>query len=407
MNDSNLPQVLRWLGVVAILGAGVSFMLEGWSTLNSVEKYSAFLGFSLVLSLCGWAARKYFNDETGAKTFFGTAAAAATVNFVQLGAFMYSSVIGEAVNLPEIFQLQAPEEKTLIGLITVTLAVSVPMIWTGFRAMVPKPSSEMLAGLFFLLNTMFLIPSREPAHMAWVILIAFALMAYVFRKLPILEGWPAALATVPFFVLVGRSLFHPADSVLYASLSFVSSILIFWIGGVASKNREASAFVQGISIVPMFFGWAYTADAYRALGARDTVLLVSTTLTVMSFMSAGGGGFYRGFASILGVLAFAPAFFYSGFNVQAIVLSLAVSIIAIVLGYAKKEKIPFFTGLVAFAWFMVHHLWHAVRLQHLNLWFILGLIGVIILTGATVLEKKYKNLVQPWSDLKREFLGWN
>lgn len=89
-----------------------------------------------------------------------------------------------------------------------------------------------------------------------------------------------------------------------------------------------------------------------------------------------------------GVAAFVQPFVW-GFETHTIVLSLLVPAGFAVLGLVRRERFLFFTGVSAGSLLLLQHLWSAVRLHHLNLWFILGVIGVIIIIVATIIEKKH------------------
>ncbi|HEX4924101.1 MAG TPA: hypothetical protein VFV50_08445 [Bdellovibrionales bacterium] len=384
---SALPRILRWVGAVALLASGVSFMLEGWTHLNSVEKYSAFFGFSLAVAGIGWSCRRFLGDETGAKMLLGIAGAAATVNFVQLGAFFYASISGAPVALPEFLQLQAPEWKSLILLTVVTIAGSVPILWSAFRALEPAARADTLAATSLLLNSAFLLPTRESDHMAALVLGGALLTSHAFKRVSGTGLMTKLLALVPIAVLAGRSLFYPVDHLFYACISFIAFALMFTLPRRLETDRSLKALFETSSCVPLIAGWINVNLAYTWIGGLETFLLISASLLALSFFVTYEGHLYRSAASVLGALAFVPEF-VSGFELRTIVLSLLVPAGFAVLGYARRERCPFVAGVSAGSLLLLHHLWNAVRLHELNLWFILGVIGVIIVIVATIIEKK-------------------
>ena len=128
-----LTTILRRLGSVCLVLSGVVFMLQGWKTMTSEEKYLAFLGFTAFLSTAGVVCATWFADTKTARTFLALGAATLPVHFSQLGARLYPAFSGEAYAQTSSYAGTTPY--AMLGLLIAGIVITIPVAYLGIAAL--------------------------------------------------------------------------------------------------------------------------------------------------------------------------------------------------------------------------------------------------------------------------------
>lgn len=245
MNDElAIGRLFRWAGVLALLAAGVAFLVEGWTDPHLLPRQLAWAGITLALVISGVLSARRFRDPLGARLCMGLAAATIPLHFGQLGSAL--------------FELRAhgvatPSSVVLSAGVVLLLA---PVLALGGAALVRRWTLPFTSCLFVLCCPL-LLTTRGGDDCAWL---AFAelgvlavLEAFVLARRTDLDGLEGAavraLLCVPLFILLGRNVLHDVTRLwLAAVLATPGALLLLgakWLDET-SGSRSAAEFAGGL-----------------------------------------------------------------------------------------------------------------------------------------------------------------
>ena len=92
--------LLRRLGALTFLGAGVLFLLEGVAESGAIQRELWWAGITVSLSLLGIVAARLGRDPAGARALLGLAAATIPAHFAQVGAQILDYDVDRIGTLP-------------------------------------------------------------------------------------------------------------------------------------------------------------------------------------------------------------------------------------------------------------------------------------------------------------------
>lgn len=254
---SRLPSLLRLLGSVALLIAMYSFLARGWENGNDVVRYLIMLGHTGALAALGLASGRWLKEGKGARLFLSIALISVPVNFGILGAFVYS-LTGNTTWLPQYLTWSISSVPTLIGLTAIAIAIITPMTLFSFRVLTRSMSTQ-LAGLYLLSNFALLIPMREPAAIALMVLLLASGVMILSKHIAkdqisasTKDGLLAlTLQYLPLGVLLIRNLWlYHLDLYLLTLLVFAVYLLIRQLSFLYRDKSHPRSLLNALAILP-------------------------------------------------------------------------------------------------------------------------------------------------------------
>jgi hypothetical protein len=212
-NQLAIGRFFRWAGVLALISAGVAFLVEGWTDPHLLPRQLAWAGITLALVVSGVLSARRFRDPLGARVCLGLAAATIPLHFAQLGSSLF-----------ELHQdgLATPSSVLLSGGIVLLL---VPVLALGGAALVRRWAVPVTL-LLFALGCPLLLTTRAGDTIAWFGLAELSVLAslelLVLSRRTDLEGLEGAavraLLCLPLFILLGRNALHEVTRLWLAAL---------------------------------------------------------------------------------------------------------------------------------------------------------------------------------------------
>ncbi len=412
---AKISNYLRWAGSLLIVLSAISFMLQGHADMLPSYRYWVALGFTLILCTGGLVCAYAFNETKGARIFFGLGTAFLTVQTSQVGAMVYAYFQGKQALQPKYEWLQFMDvSPVIVGLdLALTSVLLVVVGYAGF-AILARKHLKMLLGAFIIANLFLMLPIREAHSIAATIGALFLFLRYIEqtlhqdRSMQLLEGLSARLIiSLPLFIMIGRSLLHPASFLL----AVVGSAMIatYLLSDIKRYTQSAVILYAGqvIGTLAALFVWLVVVDEFFT-DTQDLSLLMlplAVILFGLSFIASYHAKLYRFISSLLAVilvygamtegLVFAPVF--------ALLTGMALT----VAGLKTREKVPFFTGHICFAGGFLFYCRYAVDLYSVAPWLSAIALGLLVILLSSYLESREKKIVQKFRFYFHELKTWN
>jgi len=405
-----LTRALRLAGAVMVVASASTFMLQHWdSSGNDLWRYAMLVGQSLLLALAAYFVGLTVREGKSARTFLALVLATMPVSFAVLGGLVYSQFHLEPLStLPQYASWVAPTRWSAIVAVLGTLAVLVPPAVIAFVALARK-QAKALTLTFFASNLLLLIPVREPAAITGVL--ALSTLGLVWLELGRL-GLPAQLDTtearlariMPFvapFLMAGR-VFH-----LYRPTPlFVGGLLLIAAGALwLATSRREFAGLRSLGSWPCalmaVLGWTlcwldFSGHLHSAFASLVTLglpsallLLAASTRAVTSRKALAGLGL--GLALVTAVLG--PV---AELGTLSVLTCLGIGIAAAVWGAALRNVVQTVTGAIVAVIGLGAQVMLAVRAEDLLRWGSLTAVGVLLILGASYVERNKARLARWW-----------
>jgi hypothetical protein len=420
-NLPKLPRIMRIMGAIVLIASAATFLLQNWGGLDHVTRYFSFLGFTLVLGLCGFACGIRLKEDKGARTFLAIAAAIIPVHFCQLGALIYSVFAPlSRVKVPEYLLWRAPDMMSAMSTTAVGIVCLSVVALISFSALCRSQAFKLTLG-YLGLNALLLIPTREPGLVGLITAAAIVALGVMdsshFRKQSVCQTFEGKLARLmyltPIALLIGRSLqLYPTTALFFGCLCLgLAAIGFFCLPQYASK--EHSETIQTLSLVPAGLGWALVF--HELLGSLQlpeqyyvplAIYPFAAMLFGISFRARRAGHGYRTSAVILALVAAILELMLFGGIAPSFALVL-VSLGAVVYGYSTQNQATFLSGAIAFLFGIAYHLRYAIELCSYSPWVSLGLTGVVVVISASYLERNYHSVAGRLVDFGKRVHSWN
>lgn len=422
---SKLPQLLRWIGGISLLGSAITFLLGGWMDAEPLIRYYSFFALTSALSIAGVFCGLRLKEDKGARTFLSLGTAFIPVLFCQLGALVYAQTVGYTSQFSEyleIFQFSPIGIPLLAGTIAIALVLLTFYAFAGFSAMA-RPAAKRLTAVYLAANSILLLPFRGDsivAGLGFALLVGLVYMdRKYFSKITSLRTWDGramrALLYTPFGLLLLRSALLYSVSGVILSLLFAAIAALFFFGlPAAAKKISHKRFYQHISIAPLFLAWIYVAEPLINL-VGNTGINNFATLIVLPFAgivallsrhTSDSGRSFRLLAGGTAVVAVILQMALGGGLVPAMI-ALGVSILLIILSYNIREKGLLFIGIAGTAISLIYHFRYAVEFYQSNLWLSLAGTGVAVILTASYIERNWQKLLGQGKDLRTQLSDWN
>ena len=408
---SNFPKLMRILGAVALVAAGVAFLFEGWHNLTNLGKFGAFSAFLLSLGAAGAFCSRVLQEQKGARSFLGLAAAGVTVQAAQIGAVSYAMVNPGAKDFTAFMLYTAAGTTTLAVMVAVFLLLLMPVAGLGF-AVLARSQARFAAGLFLCLNAFLLVPTRVDLHalalgFAGLLALAFA-ERKVFRHDPSMattEGWVLrAILAGPVATMFGRELFYPVGPLAAGLACLGAGVGFFLLARHTGVRRAIALPAQAMSFGFVGLGWLLLAKE-AGLSPMLFWLPLSWSAIGLSFFSAGDGRNYRSLGAV-GTLVGCVAGLH-GEGVWLVSANLAVNgLVLVAIAFAVKEMSLLRAGLVSFAAGLAFALWTAAGAVEWNSWVVLAATGATALLGSSYVERNRERLVGAYGSFRESTKYW-
>lgn len=408
---SKLASVLRTFGALILLGSALTFLIQRWDAASHLLRYFYFLGFTAVLALGGCFCGVRLKESKGARTFLGLVTLITTIHFCQLGSFVFS-VLGDPEfqrsSVPAFLDWRAPRSIDALLAVGVGLTVLAPMVYTGFSALL-RPLAAPLTLLYLLENAALLVPTRESPFIAVVAVVLAVVVALVDRRVIKRESAAATqeglfvrvVLAMPIFMLIARNVaLYPVaiDSLLVSSALTCFSIFSFVVVPSYLGNSGARAFFQVVTFPFAALAWLFFcygvlgALPASALGVAMYALPMAAIFVLMSVCCEPGAAvLYRSaVVSIALGSGIAGLSFYGGIfaTLECVVLGLVTA----AYGFDVKSRGLFVLGSGTLAVSLLYHIDYAMELYSMSPWLTLGVVGVLVVVGASVLERYHHRI---------------
>lgn len=414
-STSQIIRFLRWAGSLLIILSAIGFMVQSHADL--LPDYRYWVGLAIVLALCtgGVMCNYLLKELTGARLFFALGAAFLPVQVSQVSAMLYNYFQGAQALHPEYSWLQfANVNQVLIALdLSITVLLLIVVSYTSF-AMLAKRQLKLLMQTVLIGNLILLLPIRDGYELPIIIALLYIALNFIERKfqsdntMKMAEGLTArALISLPFLLLVGRSLLYPFSFWIAITIAAI----IASIGIVDVKRYTQSALVismgQAIGTVSALSIWFMAAAHFEAASHNYYSLFIpfALLLIVLSTQVLYCSKAYRCVGSVLATWLVYIALLDE--EIYAPLLALSTGIALVVIGGLKyREKITFFCGQLSFLGGILFYCGYVVdAYSHAPWLFSIGL-GVIVLILASILEKKHQILVKAVGSYLNELKDW-
>lgn len=399
-SPSRLAGLLRWLGTGALALAAVVFLLQGLEDLDTMIRTYAYLLLIGALTACGIGTRTLFEDARSTRLLLGLAVALVPIQFAQLGGMLHSLASGEASGLGELFGFHALSAGT-VGVVAGATVLLTPLAaFTGFAVLV-RPAARLLTFVFVLQNLLLLLPWRDSLG-------GFAVLACLGAVAPLLDhalqGMQRRFATpegravramllVPLAIATVRLGFHiEAVTGLCALLAFWSAALIY-IGRhhVESPSARELLYLPGALLAQLaWLGWVLLAlMPDRFIGAVALVPAAAIFLAVARLSTFAT--VYRLFATTC-LAAAALTLVLPGETAGAL-LGLGLGLATLLYGYWRRDRSLVMAGPVITLMALAVLVLEAVVHVEVNSWVTLSAAGVLLVVGASAVERFGTTLV--------------
>ncbi|MDP0499006.1 MAG: hypothetical protein Q7P63_02800 [Verrucomicrobiota bacterium JB022] len=384
----SLPRLLRWLGGLLLASAAGKFIFTDLMERGPFGQYAVFLGFTLLIGVCGWLVTRRWQDAAAGRALLGLAAGFVPAHFGQLSALLYEARF-------EGLMLGAPAW-SLLGLALPVLAL---VSWLGMSALC-RSHARLLAVSFFAGQLLLLPTWRDPQ---WITGITVALLIAtvvvlerVRRSSPGFVGLEGLLAQVAFFpailmLPIRQVCWHHGDEGPFFLL--VALTLAYLFNGVFApgvRNRVLRGIVETGGLLwgfaawllgaQLLFGWHEELLAFAALLYAVPVMLWSLTRSVEQ------GQWIRSVAAFLLMLVALLSVGEDAFPLmERALVGLAVGAALLACHLRERLLLTFaLLALIVSGCDNAYTLWTGLFRWH---WSLLGVAGLVIILLASWLER--------------------
>lgn len=415
---SKLSIVLRRLGVLVLVSAAISFLVQGWSGWDTILRFYYFLGFAAILALLGFVLKRLLDDGYGALALVALATSFIPIHFSQLGALTYSLMGQPQADLPEILVLAANSQAEVMLAGLLALVVSVPTAFFGFYLLSASQFFVSAAITVFLLgNFALLIPTRSPEHIliiGGVLFLASVVVDLLYLPREKVYAYAVRLILyLPFLTLLGRSCIYGYSDFL---MCLVMGALGGYMFGYAStkEDSESKSLLQLASLLPISLAWRHlitgllsTAQSELLLDYRYSFIYLplSGIIFILSLRAGSQGIYLRRISAAVTVVTVLFQLF-SLETLGSALLCTIMSILVLSLAFTFEEKICLSLGSTSLAIGLLFHTRYATLLFEMGPWISLSVIGLVLVIAASLVSRYRMRIVSQLSKLRNRIDGW-
>lgn len=402
-SGQRMTKAMRTIGTVALVAAGIVFMLQGLKEFSSFERYISFAGLTGTLAFLGLIAGGRMKEAKSARTFLALAAAATPVLFSQLGAMLYSLTGAPTGSIPNALVIIAPSFAAVAVAGVVTTIVMTPILYIGFGSYFRHRASELVV-LLLAGSLCLMIPTRDPNFSAVLIAIqALVFLVYSLRiperEKPTTPWIPMSLALIPLTIVIGRGLFHTPND-FYGSMSFLAvSIFLLRILPLMIVSRAPAPAHRVFGTIAAALSWYFFANSIFAAFpmANDLKILVTfypPTIGAL-FLFPKSKPYQNGIAPIFAIAAgILPIMSISyGWGPLSALIHIIMGALILGIGYVYRDARVFASGSILSAAGVLYYATFGAKFLYSAPWISLSVLGMLLILGAAWLEKNRATLL--------------
>jgi hypothetical protein len=411
---SKLSTVLRRLGVLVLVSAAISFLIQGWAGWDTISRFYNFLGFAAILAMLGFVLKRLLGDEYGALALVALATSFIPIHFSQLGALTYSLMGDPQADLPKFLVLVANSPAEAMHASLLALVVSVPTAFFGFY-LLSAPQFFAAITVFFLGNFALLIPTRSPEHILIIggVLFLASVVADLFYLSREKVYAVRLILYLPFLILLGRSC-------VYGYSDFLMCLVMGCLGGYmfsyasTKEDSESKSLLQLASLLPITLAWRHlitgllsTAQSELLLEYRYSFIYLplSGIIFILSLRAGSQGINLRRISAVVTVVTVLFQLYSLG-SLGSALLCIIMSILVLSLAFTFEEKVLFYLGSLSLAIGLLFHTRYAMHLFETNPWISLSVIGLFLVMASSLVSRYYMRIISQLSKLRNRIDGW-
>ena len=418
-----MTRLVRLVGAGFLVVSASTFMIQQWSLGNDVVRYLTLLGHTAILAAAGFFCGIKIKERRGARTFLGLVLISVPVHFAVLGGLLYSrfALDGADGAVPAHVMWTAKSPGEAAGLVALGLTLLVPMTRIAMTAFA-RPFSKSLTFGYLVLNAVLLVPVRGATATGLLVLISAMVFTVLQQRLfsrrtmlHNIEGCFARLALlIPIGIVVGRSVYLYSLSDYGWGMTLMAIGLTGFVAAAEPESRRGfMSVLQGTSALLLAVSWCIVAitidldDAVPSVIEIPVVVLpLTAALLAMSVYAIKGRAVYRWIAAFLTMFGMIINLLVVGGGVAGL-LSLSAGVFLLVYGVVVKQKLVIVFGSVAIAAGTAYHLHHMVHVETLSHWAVLSVIGVLLILGASVFDRRSARVAAVCSALRKQLSAWD
>lgn len=412
---SKLTTYLRWIGSVLIILSAISFMFQGHEEILPAYRYWIGLGLTLLLCGGGLVCAYLFHETKGARIFFGLGTAFLPVQVSQVAAMIYAYWHGNNALQPEYNWLQFMQVSPSV--------IVVDFIITGLLLfLVSYASYSILARKHFKTliwasvvgNILLILPVRDATFVPLVIAGLFLFLRktehflHTDSSMRLAEGMAArALMSLPLWIMLGRSLLHPASFLL---VIVVCAMLVVYCIYDIKRYTDSPAFIYVAQWIGTFAAvtiWIAVLNQFEMLGSDylNGFLVIAIILFALSARVEYHARLYRLIASLITVAITFAAMIDQ--QAMAPILTIAAGILLTLAGVQYREKLSFFMGNICVLGGLFFYWEYVINFYSNAPWISSIALGLIVILLASYLENKENKIMAKSRFYFKEIQGWN
>ena len=411
---AKITTYLRWVGSVLIVLSAISFMLQGHDEILPAYRYWIGLGLTLLLCGGGLVCAYLFHETKGARMFFGLGTAFLSVQVSQVSAMIYAYWHGQSALQPEYTWLQFMEvSPTVIAIDLVITGLLLFIVSYASYSILARKHLKTLLTASIVGSVLLIIPVRDATFVPLIIAGLFVFLRRTEQYLHndssmrLAEGMAArVLVSLPLWIIVGRSLLHPASYLLVVVVSAI--VLVYCIYDI--KRYTQSTFIiyiaQWIGTLAAIAGWVVVLAEFGVIGDQLSALLpIAIILFVLSGQVSYHARLYR-LVSALMTVALTYAAMLDG-QTMAPVITIAAGLLLTIAGIKHREKAPFIMGNICVLGGFLFYWEYAVNFYSSAPWISSIVLGLVVILLASYIENKEKQIMAKSRYYFNELKSWN
>ena len=398
---SKITTYLRWVGSLLIVLSAISFMLQGHDEILPTYRYWIALGLTLILCGGGLVCAYLFHETKGARIFFGLGAVFLPVQITQVSAMIYAYWHGQSALQPQYNWLQFIDvSPTVIAVDFVITGLLLLLVSYASYSILARNHLKTLLWTTVAGNILLMLPIRDAALVPLIIAGLFILVRQTELRLHndstmrLPEGMAArTLVSLPLWIIMGRSLLHPASFLLAIVVSII--VVVYCIYDIKRYTQSPLVIYisQWMGTMAAITTWLIVLDQLGAVSTNNfsTLLPVAIILFVLSEKVEYHSSLYRSISSILTIFLTYGAMVDQ--QALAPVFTIAAGTALTVAGIKYRQKIPFFAGNICMAGGILFYWEYAINLYSTAPWISSIALGLSVILLASYIENKEKKII--------------
>lgn len=420
-----LATTLRACASCLLLGSGVAFLLQGWSSWGTIARIVSFW-----ILLCLTTASAIFcalklKDRKGARVAMSLSLLGIPAIFAQLGFLIYDlnlrhAVLTACIHCSE--QILFPSNPLNLALLcfgSSILAASMSLF--GFRVL-SRVNDRLITALFLLANLSLLLPTRDPNLIGILSLALFIGILTVENgfsrntcNISVMDHHIAkGLLFIPLIVLIARTAFLYNPTTIFIGLELTcAGIFCFFILSHFVESPEWRSVFQAGGAAILSIAWLYLAGGLflesSAMFSNVSEIYhipligfpISIILLVLSRSAINKENHYHTVASAIANLTVLIQLL----TVESLfssLLCIVAALTAVIFGSLKEERGVALFGMVGLLGGILYHLKYALHLYNSSPWISLAVLGLLTLLLGSYFEKNLDAALQILRKARKE-----